>query len=117
VGAMRALAVAALVAGLLPAAVQAGQKQPRLRVTATSPLAIRGFGFGPHERIKLAASVGKKTELRSLSAGAGGAFVARFPQLVYDRCHGALKVAAFGSRGHRVSFVLQPLECPNSAGA
>ena len=68
----------------------------------------------PRERVKLTVTLGTKTQTWTSRAGLLGTFLARFPDLVYDRCHGALKVVAVGGRGHRAGFTLQPLPCPDS---
>ena len=114
VGAMRVIVAAVAVAAILPAAVQAGPAPPRLRIADSAPLAIRGVGFGAHEKVRLTVTLGATTQLRKLYTDRQGTFFARFADLKYDRCHGALKVAAVGARGHTSSFELQPLECPNS---
>jgi hypothetical protein len=85
---------------------------PRLRVVSTKPLRLRGSGFAGHERIRLTAAVGSRTARRVVVTASSGAFSVTFRALVYDRCHGTLKVSALPSRSRKVSFVLRPLPCP-----
>jgi hypothetical protein len=109
------LVVSGLAASGLVASASAASSAPRLRIVSSSPLVLRGSSFGPRERVKLTVTLGTKTQTWTSRAGLLGTFLARFPDLVYDRCHGALKVSAVGGRGHRAGFTLQPLPCPDSA--
>ncbi len=113
---VRTVAVVLLtVAGLL-ASTPATAASARLRIVDRSPLVLNGSGFGKLERVTVTVTLGKKTERRILRTTRAGGFVARFPDLTYDRCHGALKVSAVGARGHRTAFSIQPLPCPDSGG-
>jgi len=110
---MRA-AIVLLLAGVLAGSAQSAGG-PRVRILDRSPLALRGSGFGAHETVRLSVAVGPRSEFRFVRALGTGIFVSRFPGLVYDRCHGTLKVTAIGLRGHRTGFILQPLPCPAAA--
>jgi hypothetical protein len=88
---------------------------PHLGMADRSPLALRGAGFAHGERVKVAVTLGSQSATRAVEAGAAGGFLITFRGLVYDRCHGPLKVVAIGSRGHRTSWILQPLPCPNGS--
>lgn len=107
---MRA-ALVLLLAGVLASSSESAGG-PRVRIIDRSPLALRGSGFGPHERVRLSVAVGPRSEFRFVRALGTGTFLLRFPGIVYDRCHGTLKVTAVGLRGHRTGFILQPLPCP-----
>ena len=91
------------------------ETQTRVRMLDPDPLTLRGVDFGRYELVRLTVSLGEKTAARKLRASAVGAFTARFPELRYGRCGPALSVTAVGSRGHRVSWKLVPLECPDRA--
>ncbi|MGZ4440027.1 MAG: hypothetical protein ACXVZN_06615 [Gaiellaceae bacterium] len=112
---MRRLVALPLLAAIACGAAAAAS--PRLRIVDRSPLALSGSGFGARERVSVTVSVGGKGDHAALRATGKGTFLVRFPALVYDRCHGALKVVAVGARGHRAGFSLQPLPCPNSQDA
>jgi hypothetical protein len=114
---MRSVVALFVVSGLVASAplgsASGALSAPRLRIVSSSPLAFRGSNFGPSESVKLTVTLGTKTQMRITRAGLLGTFLARFPGLVYDRCHGTLKVIAVGGRGYRAGFTLQPLPCPD----
>ncbi len=110
---MRIVVVGLLAAVVIAPSVDAATG-PRLRIVGRSPLVLRGVGFGGGERVKVSATLGTNVAQKSMRADRTGRFVARFPGLVYDRCHGALKVTAYGARGHRAGFAIEPLPCPTA---
>jgi hypothetical protein len=118
---MRSLVALFVISGLVASgavtSATGATPTPRLRIVSNSPLALRGLNFGPGESVKVTVTLGVKTQTRTARVTLAGTFLARFPTLVYDRCHGALKVTAVGARGHRARFTLQPLPCPDSANS
>ena len=80
-----------------------------------APLVLQGVGFDREELVRLTVSLGDRTVTRKLRANRLGSFTTRFDAMRYSRCGPALEVAAAGSRGHRVSWKLVPLACPDSA--
>jgi hypothetical protein len=107
---MRVALVLAAVA--LGAAAPAFATTAQLRLADRAPLTLRGAGFDASERVEVRVKLGDDAAKRFVRADRTGRFLVRFAGLVYDRCHGALVVAAIGARGTRAGFSLQPLECP-----
>jgi hypothetical protein len=104
-----ALVLAALALGV---AVPASAATAQLRLVDRSPVTLRGAGFGASERVEVRVTLGDAAAKRFVRADGTGRFLVRFAGLVYDRCHGALTVAAIGACGTRAGFSVQPLECP-----
>jgi hypothetical protein len=106
-----ALAVVA-VAGILAVAGSPGaDSKPRLVVVDRTPLMVRGLHFRADETVLVRAIVrGKGRAAKSMVAGAGGGFTARFPSMWVREC-AFLSVQATGSRGSRASFTLMPPPC------
>ena len=106
---MRSLA---LIAFVLVAAVPAGSAAgARLAVIGVSPLAVRGVGFVPRERVRVVATV-DGTTTRWSRAGSNGTFVVRFSGVTIPTCTGFV-VRAFGAAGSRATAARVPqLECP-----
>lgn len=75
-----------------------------------SPVAFRGVGFKPHERVRISVYAGERATKR-LTAGIRGGFVARFPSLDPNACTGFSAVAV-GNDGTRASFKRAPGMCP-----
>jgi hypothetical protein len=96
-----ALAVVA-VAGILPVVGSPGpDAKPRLVVVDRTPLVVRGLRFRADETVLVRAIVrGKGGAAKSMVAGAGGGFTARFPSMWVREC-AFLSVQATGSRGSR----------------
>ncbi len=91
------------------------EAQTKVRMLDAAPLTLRGVGFARHESVRLTVSLGERTSVRKLRASAAGTFTTVFRELRYGRCGPPLEVAATGSRGHRVSWGLVPLSCPDRA--
>jgi hypothetical protein len=89
----------------------------KVRLVDPEPVALRGVGFAPNERVRLTVSLGESTIVRRLRASRAGAFTTVFGAIRFDRCSGSLGVKAVGSRGSRVAWELVPLECPAEIGA
>ena len=75
-------------------------------MVARTPLAVRGYGFGALEKVRVDAASGKVEVVRTVRAGARGAFVVVFPGLRLDG-RTDLTVTAVGGRGHRASFTIR----------
>ena len=82
-----------------------------------APLVLQGAGFDREELVRLTVSLGDRTATRKLRASKAGSFTTRFDAIRYSRCGPALEVEAVGSRGHRVSWELVPLDCPSGASS
>jgi hypothetical protein len=107
--------VLAVLAGLTCVSVAIGQpRAERVRLVDMTPVTLRGVNFHPLERVSISLSLGTTDFRRVVRAGPEGQFVTVFPKLRYDRCHGALALAAVGSRGSRTTWKVVPLECPDS---
>ena len=101
---MTGLAVlAALAAFALPAREQAA---PAIRPVTLVPLVVRGTGFAPRERVRLAIRAGRShAHVRRVVAGATGRFRVRFGLLIaIEPCDGRLTFTATGSRGSRATY-------------
>jgi hypothetical protein len=81
-------------------------RRAQISPTGQSPLTVRGTGFRPRERVRLA--VKGRTGRVTTRAGANGTFVAVFKN-VFD-C-GSVTVSATGSKGSRASFNLSQIVC------
>jgi hypothetical protein len=108
---MRAVALALVAAAGLALAGTSAAKIDRsakasLRLASLSPLAVRGAGFAPRERVRVDLS-GAVTARRRIVAGPTGAFAVRFDGVVLTRCD-LVRVVATGSRGSRATLKLLP---------
>lgn len=105
----RALAVLIAVAAVLAAGASARSSGPRLVITATNPLSVRGAHFAPAERIRVTGFVKGATATRSVVATASGTFTVRFRTLDLSGC-GIYGARATGSAGSKVTVRIAP-EC------
>jgi hypothetical protein len=114
--ALTAVAASALILGL--ASADAGVAKTRVRMVEPAPLVLQGVGFERAELVRVTVSLGDRSTTRKLRANRAGSFTTRFEGIRYSRCGAAaLEVDAVGSRGHRVSWKLVPLDCPARAGS
>jgi hypothetical protein len=79
---------------------------PALRVLTREPLAVRGTGFRPAEKVRVTALGSIKRLVRQTTADERGAFKASF-RLGADRTS-HLVVAAVGSHGSRATVTVKP---------
>ena len=108
------VAVTALLVFAVPAAAQldsAGKRPAVLKLAGAHPVSLRGGKFLAGERVTVAAHSAGVKRSRVVTAGAAGAFVARFANLPFDRCQGFLAVAR-GARGSEARLKLPELMCP-----
>jgi len=96
------------------ASAQAQTTRAALVLTDTSPLAVRGTGFAPAEKVKLLVS-GDGVASRVVIAGPQGGFTVRFAMRT-GRCS-ALVIQAIVSRGHRAEIDRSELACDPDPGA
>jgi hypothetical protein len=90
------------------AETKASAGRARIIPVSQDPLRVKGTGFQPRERVKLA--VVDTAVRRRVTASSRGSFVVGFPGL--DTCDG-VTVKAAGSRGSRAAFNLsQGIFCP-----
>jgi hypothetical protein len=75
-----------------------------------SPVAFRGTGFKPGERVRISVYAGERATKRT-AAGARGRFVVRFAGLDPNACSG-FSALAVGNEGSRASFKRAPGMCP-----
>jgi hypothetical protein len=85
---------------------------PRLTLSGTKPVAVRGAGFHARERVRLLFHQPSGNARRRATAGAHGTFSATFTADVRDRCSG-FWISATGSAGSRARLIrrAQP-KCP-----
>jgi len=95
-----------LAALLAPAALAA---PPHLTAGGTAPFTVRGSHFKPGERVRIVVQA-EDGGTKTVTAGALGGFVARFPGVSIGSC-AAYVVRAFGSAGSRATLRVMP-ECP-----
>jgi hypothetical protein len=90
----------------------AAAPRPAVRIVDLQPVALRGSGFQPYERVRLTVRLGERTSVaKRLRAGARGRFAVAFREHSLGRCGSELAVRAAGSRGSRVSWVLTQPDC------
>ena len=82
------------------------QTAPTIRPVTLAPLVVRGTGFLPRERVRLAVRAGRsRAHVRRVVAGANGRFRVRFGLLIaIEPCEGGLTFTASGSRGSRATY-------------
>jgi hypothetical protein len=84
--------------------------RPALRLMDASPVAFRGTGFKPHERVRISVYAGERAAKRVV-ASVRGRFVVRFSNLDPNACAGFGAVAV-GNEGSRAVFKRSPGMCP-----
>jgi hypothetical protein len=92
----------ALVAALTAVAPALSATRPTVRLVSLSPVAVRGAGFSPGERIVVLATGDAGVVEKRLKAGPRGGFVLVFP-FEAGRCT-SFGVNAVGGRGHRAQL-------------
>jgi hypothetical protein len=100
----------AAVALALPIASARAVSRPALRLMDAGPVAFRGTGFKPHERVRISVYAGERAAKRVV-AGARGRFVVRFAGLNPNACAG-FSALAVGNEGSRAVFKRPPGTCP-----
>jgi hypothetical protein len=83
---------------------------PALHYLGGYPVAFRGTGFRPRERVVVTAVGGKRVVRRTVANGRG-AFTLTFPGVDAGACT-AFWATAVGNRGSRASFRRSPGLCP-----
>jgi hypothetical protein len=108
---MRWLAVLCAFAALAVAASAALAGGPaRVRLADRSPAVVSGSGFHPQERVRVVVSSGSALLRKTVTAGARGAFVARWDRSLPTGCVGT-EISAKGSAGSRAFFKAPPPSC------
>jgi hypothetical protein len=102
-----ALIACLLAAPLVAASPAATSRQPMLRLTERSPVALAGTHFKPRERVRITVYASTKL-VRALRASPAGAFIARFGDLYVGRC-ASLRAVAVGLSGSSAQLKLLPL--------
>ncbi len=104
-----------MVAADTPAAPVAHSQSAAIRIDKAAPLALKGVHFVGGEQVRVVVRSGAKRAVRQITVDADGGFLARFPSFKVVRCGPSLSVSAIGSRGSKVSWVLNQVTC--GAGA
>jgi hypothetical protein len=103
-----------LVAASLLAAASvalAADRGPGLVLTDSDPVTVRGFGFGPSERVTVRVMIrGGPRGTTLVRAGTRGGFTAVFHTLAVTRCS-AYTIQGLGWRGSRATLVQLPPPC------
>jgi hypothetical protein len=100
-----------LICALALLAASVATAQPgKLNVISGSQFVVRGTAFKPHEHVLVVVTAAGQHGSKRLSAGPGGAFVARFPSIDIGSC-AAFTVRATGDRGSHAGLRVMP-ECP-----
>ena len=105
---MRVLVLSALLLAFAASTAAAGV-QPRITITATGPLTVRGVSFAPGQRVTVLAQAPLR-RVRIVTASAKGTFVVRFAALKVDGCMAYLVRAT--ARGVTVVRKVVPV-CPS----
>jgi hypothetical protein len=100
---MRAAAAAMLVLVLAFPASGAPPRRAALQLQSTSPVAVRGSGFGAAEQVTLTLSAGRARATTTVGAKRNGSFTARFRTVRLDRCT-EFTVRAVGRQGSRATL-------------
>jgi hypothetical protein len=97
---------------LLPMLLSARGHAPRIEISNTEPLTVRGSDFDDGEPVQLRVVTDQTTQVRRVKAGAEGTFQVRFEGTRVDRCSGRLVVEAVGRAGSRAVTKTLPVACP-----
>ena len=108
---MKLAALLLLVTALLPAAASGSAARAHILLTSQAPVAVRGTGFRPRERVVVTV-VTTTTRTKRVTVSRRGVFSVRFPGISIERCE-AYEVRARGSRGSSAGFKVLP-ECAPS---
>jgi hypothetical protein len=113
-GMKRLLVVFVLVSVLAPAVGAAGVAKARVWVSAESPLAVRGTGFKPRERVTVTVTAVGKRFVRVVTATVAGSFTARWSGSATDNgsCVSVF-VRANGDRGSSAVWKSVANDCAN----
>jgi len=104
---MRAVAAAWLVLVVALPAAGAPPRHAVLQLKSTSPVIVRGSGFGAAEQVTLTLSAGRVGDTTTVGAKRNGSFTARFAHVRLDRCT-EFAVRAVGRRGSRAILQVSP---------
>jgi hypothetical protein len=107
-----ALVLVAVLFSLLGQQASATSSRAGLRIVDdTPPTTLRGFGFRPHEHVRLVAVAGTTRSVRKVVASALGRFGVHVRGDV-NACTG-VSVTAVGSMGTRATLKRAPGQCPD----
>jgi hypothetical protein len=106
---MSVAAVSALALSAAPG-LQAAATSPRLAVTASSPLVVRGRDFVAAERVLVTVWTAGRRASAATTATTSGVFVLRFTKAPQFGCT-TLLIRATGSRGSTARLKIMPI-CP-----
>jgi hypothetical protein len=83
-------------------------QRPKLAPYAQNPLSVKGTGFRPHERVRVALKGVEAPAALTVRASAKGAFFVGFRHV--SGCD-SVTITASGSKGSRASFNLSQIAC------
>jgi hypothetical protein len=114
---LRVLALGVLAASLAgsTSAADSASNGPQLRIVDRAPLTLKGQRFKAGEKVDVVVFQGERKAARKAVAGPGGGFVVALKGFGLSRCGSDLIVRARGSKGSRVSWELNQLQCQNPA--
>jgi hypothetical protein len=101
---VKLLAAFAAALALAPFAPAATTSTPRLSITDTAPVVVRGWSFRPHEQVRIVVTYARTRLARTVTASATGGFVVRFATSMTSSECGPVSAAATGSAGSRAVF-------------
>jgi hypothetical protein len=90
-------------------------QKAQLRIVDRSPLTLKGQSFKAGEKVDIVVLQGERKAARKAVAGPRGGFVVALKGFGLSRCGADLTVRARGSKGSRVSWELNQLQCQNPA--
>jgi hypothetical protein len=108
-----ALALGILLVGSGTASGDRSGHKATLKLVKGTPLTLKGTSFASKERVRLVVVAAQEKTAKRLTAGPGGAFIARFADVAVDRCNG-FTAFAVGARGSRASLSSPNVYCPPS---
>ena len=104
-----ALLAAALIA--VGSATAATAREPQVRLAGVDPVAVRGTGFIPRERVVVTVRATATTLRLRLTSSKTGRFIARFDRSLPTGACGEIAIRAVGARGDYAAWKSPPRLC------
>lgn len=107
-GVIALLAAVLIALGSAPAATA---REPQVRLAGVDPIAVRGAGFIPRERVAVTVRTTAATMRLRLTSSKTGRFVARFGRSLPAGTCGEVAIRAVGARGDQAAWKSPPRLC------
>lgn len=113
-GVALAATVGGAAAGAATGSAPEGKREPAIMLLSETPVALRGSGFKPRERVALRVVVANRTFTKSVRSTPAGTFTARFTQAERTECD-PLSAIATGGSGSR-AMLARKIDIPPACG-